>query len=283
MTGSWQSGTNLYRLLYAVGYSGPTHISIRSGKQASSTANTHTYDFESVLSVSAFKPLMMTESNTVKPVIIIFVDGGPDKNLRYRKVKNFAIQHFKKYNLDALFIASNAPGRSAFNRVERRITSLSKHLSGVILPNEHFGVILSNEHFGSHLDDKGMTVDEDLEKRNFQHAEESLSKVCSEMKIDSYDVSAEYRKPELEDLAESNLAWYSAHVRESQYLLQVMKCADESCCSRSKSALKSVFPDTFLPLPLQSDLKNRICATCGIYFTSQKSVQTHSRYCPKPL
>ncbi|KAK4873921.1 hypothetical protein RN001_013281 [Aquatica leii] len=103
----------------------------------------------------------MTESNTVKPVIIIFVNGGPNKNSRYRKVKNFAIQHFKKYNLDA-FIATNAPGRNAFNRVERRI---SKRLLGVILPHEHFG---------SHLDDKEMTV---LEKRNFQHVEESLTKV----------------------------------------------------------------------------------------------------------
>ncbi|XP_049318606.1 uncharacterized protein LOC125780364 isoform X2 [Bactrocera dorsalis] len=89
----------------AVGYSGPTYISIRSGKHASSTANTHAYDFESLLSQPSFKPLMMAESNTVKPVIIIFVDGGPDENPRYRKVKNFAIEHFKKYNLDALFIS----------------------------------------------------------------------------------------------------------------------------------------------------------------------------------
>lgn len=307
----------------AVGYSGPTHISIRSGKHASSTANTHAYDFESLLSVSAFKPLMMTESNTVKPVIIIFVDGGPDENPRYRKVKNFAIQHFKKYNLDALFIATNAPGRSAYNRVERRMAPLSKRLSGVILPHEHFG---------SHLDNKGITIDDDLEKRNFQHAGETLAEVWREMKIDNYDVSAEYRKPEdsLQDPAEPTLAWYSAHVRESQYFLQVIKCADESCCSRSRSALKSVFPDTFLPPPcpilqtpsklvvpsqldkgsckfspllvrlsvdlspplegfkqmpydffcpsVQSDLKNRICATCGIYFTSHNSVQMHSRY-----
>ncbi|GBP23661.1 hypothetical protein EVAR_80278_1 [Eumeta japonica] len=79
----------------AVGYSGPTHISIRSGKHSSSTANTHAYDFKSLLSIPSFKPLMMTESNTVKPVIIIFVDGGPDENPRYRKVKNFAIEHFK--------------------------------------------------------------------------------------------------------------------------------------------------------------------------------------------
>ncbi|CAB3257919.1 unnamed protein product [Arctia plantaginis] len=95
----------------------------------------------------------MTESNTVKPVIIIFVDGGPDENPRYSKVKNFAIQHFKNYNLDALFIATNAPERSANNRVEHRMAPLSKRLAGVILPHEHFG---------SHLDDNGMTTDVQL-------------------------------------------------------------------------------------------------------------------------
>lgn len=307
----------------AVGYSGPTHISIRSGKHSSSTANTHAYDFESLLSIPSFKSLMMTESNTVKPVIIIFVDGGPDENPRYRKVKNFAIEHFKKYNLDALFIATNAPGRSAYNRVERRMAPLSKRLAGVILPHEHFG---------SHLDDKGMTTDDDLEKRNFQHAGETLAEVWREMKIDNYDVSAEYRQPEdsMQDPAEPNLAWYSVHVRESQYFLQVIKCADESCCSPPRSALKSVFTDTFMPPPcpilqtpsklvvpslldkgkskfspllvrlsvnlspplegfkqmpydffcpsVQSDLKKKVCPTCGIYFTSHRSVQMHCRY-----
>ncbi|GBP25846.1 hypothetical protein EVAR_81726_1 [Eumeta japonica] len=42
------------------------------------------------------------------------------------------------------------------------------------------------------------------------------------MKIDNYDVSAEYKKSKdsLQDPAEPNLAWYRAHVRESQYFLQ---------------------------------------------------------------
>lgn len=153
----------------------------------------------------------------MKPVIIIFVDGGPDENPRYRKVKNFAIEHFKKYNLDALFIATNAPGRSAYNRVERRMAPLSKRLAGVMLPHEHFG---------SHLDDKAKTTDDELEKRNFQHAGETLAEVWREMKMDNLDVSAEYRQPEdsMEDPAEPNLAWYSVHVRESQYLFQVVKC-----------------------------------------------------------
>ncbi|GBP42223.1 hypothetical protein EVAR_29820_1 [Eumeta japonica] len=62
---------------------------------------------------------------------------------------------------------------------------LSKRLSGVILPHEHFG---------SHIDNKGITSD-------------------------------------------------------TQYLWQVIKCADESCYSRSRSALKSVFLDAFLSPP----------------------------------
>lgn len=80
------------------------------------------------------------------------------------KTRVIVIEHFKKYNLDALFIATNAPGRSAYNRVERRMAPLSKRLTGVILPHEHFG---------SHLDDKGITTDDNLEKRNFQHAGET--------------------------------------------------------------------------------------------------------------
>lgn len=58
-------------------------------------------------------------------------------------------------------VATNAPGRSAFNRVERRMAPLSKELSGVIL--EH-------DHYGSHLDNQGRTVDVDKELKNFEFA-----------------------------------------------------------------------------------------------------------------
>ncbi|GBP35778.1 hypothetical protein EVAR_20631_1 [Eumeta japonica] len=69
------------------------------------------------------------------------------------------------------------------------------------------GVILLHEHFGSHIDNKGITVDDNLEKRNFQHAGETLANVWREMKIDNYDVSAEYRNPvdSLQDPGEPNL------------------------------------------------------------------------------
>ena len=86
--------------------------------------------------------------------MIITVDGGSDENPRYESTIKYAIEYFIENDLDALFIVTNAPGRSAFNCVERRMVKLSKELSGVIL--EH-------DKFGSHLDAKGVTIDRELE------------------------------------------------------------------------------------------------------------------------
>ena len=69
-----------------------------------------------------------------KPVMIVTVDGGSDKNSRHRKTIECAIDYFLSQDLDAFFLATNAPGRSAFNRVERRMVKFSKELSGVVLP-----------------------------------------------------------------------------------------------------------------------------------------------------
>ena len=85
-----------------------------------------------------------------------------------------AIHHFAKHNLDydVLFIATNAPGRSAFNRVER-YGSLSRELSVLVLPHEHFG---------SHLDSQGRTDDDTLEKSKFKFA----GKIWSDVMIDKF-------------------------------------------------------------------------------------------------
>ena len=64
--------------------------------------------------------------NAMKPVLVITVEGGPDENPRYQKVIEMAVHHLVQHILDAYFIATNAPGRSAFNRVERRMAPLSQ-------------------------------------------------------------------------------------------------------------------------------------------------------------
>lgn len=77
----------------AVGYSGPTYVSIRSGKHSSSTAKTHAVDFERLLKLSEFDEITKFQG-TVKPVVIFTVDGGPDENPRYGKVINHAVQFY---------------------------------------------------------------------------------------------------------------------------------------------------------------------------------------------
>ena len=83
-----------------------------------------------------------------KSVMIVTVDGGSDENPRYILFKS---------GLRCIFLATNAPGRSAFNRVElRMLVKFNKELSGVVLPHDNFG---------SHLNAKGETIDKELEKK----------------------------------------------------------------------------------------------------------------------
>jgi len=167
----------------AVSYSGSTYIAIRSGKHSSSTAMSHGLDFERLLHLKEFEDLTRSGiDRLVKPVFVFTVDGGPDENPRYQKVIRVAIHHFVQHDLDALFIAANAPGHSAFNRVERKMALLSRELSGLILPHDHYG---------SHLDKKGNTVDPQLEKKNFTFAGKALADVWSRLLLDGHPTVAE--------------------------------------------------------------------------------------------
>ena len=81
----------------------------------------HALDFEKWLTLKEFE--IITRSGidcVVKPIFIFTVDCGLDENPRYQEVIRVAIHYFLRYDFDALFIATNYPGRSAFNRVERK-------------------------------------------------------------------------------------------------------------------------------------------------------------------
>ena len=95
-------------------YSGPTYIMIRNGKHDSGTAYTHVRDFDHLLGLKEFNKVVKHE-NAVKPIGMSFCDGGPDENPRIPKTLDVTIQHFKKYNPDALLISTHAPGLSAYN------------------------------------------------------------------------------------------------------------------------------------------------------------------------
>ena len=87
------------------------------------------------------------------PVMTVIINRGPDKNPRYMKTMECSIDYFLMQDLDALFIATNAPGPSVFNRVERRMALFSKEIAGVILDHKHFG---------AHVNSRGETIDKNL-------------------------------------------------------------------------------------------------------------------------
>lgn len=156
--------------------------------------------------------------------------------------------------MDVMIVLTNAPGRSCYNRVERRMAPLSRDLAGVILPCNTFG---------SHLNEKGETVDIQLEKQNFQKAGEVLAEIWSETIIDSYATVAMYITPEESEMDQHEIVsqeWKAKHVRESHYCLQIMKCGDPLCCTPFRSSYFHVFTG-FIPAPLYVTQKNGIKVT----------------------
>ena len=133
----------------AVTYSGATYIGIRSAKHSASSAFAQFQDMMRVRSLPEFATSFQTDRHEEKKVMIVTVDGDPDENPRYEKTINCSINYFVENGLDAFFLATNVPGRSVFNRVERRMVKLSKGLSGAI--REH-------DKFGSHLDASGLAL-----------------------------------------------------------------------------------------------------------------------------
>ena len=229
--------------LSGVTYSGPTYVAIRSAKHSSSTAEQHLFDMKRIALLPEFQDDMFI-NGLHKPIMIITVDGGPDENPRYNKTITCAIDYFCTNKLDALFVATNAPGRSAFNRVERRMAPLSHDIAGVVLPHDHFG---------SHLNSKGETIDKEMEIQNFSYAGKILAEIWSNTVIDGNSVVAEYIDPiDRSDInvIEKSALWKKQHVQESQYFLQIVKCKDNACCEVPRSSYFSVLNGQFLPPPL---------------------------------
>ena len=216
-----------------------------------------------------FEGSFKNEQGADKPVMIVTVDGGPDENPRYQKTIACAIEYFNYVDLDALFIATNAPGRSAFNRCERRMAPLSKELAGLIL--EH-------DHFGTHLNAKGETVNEELEMKNFYQAGTILAEIWSSLVLDGHLTVAEYI-PSGEETTPRQMSeeWKSIHTRRSHFFLQIVKCDNIDCCRPFRSSYRTLIPNRFVPPPIpvvqtQTELKWASNDTGATYLTLSQNV-----------
>ena len=73
--------------------------------------------------------------------------------------------------------------------------------------------------------------------QNFEYAAEVLSELWSKVVIEGNSVVAEYIKEEPSDITiTKSEEWKAIHVRESQYLLQIVKFTDQACCRPFESS-----------------------------------------------
>lgn len=166
---------------------GPTYVSIRSAKHDRMSIEWDDVDFDRVVKLREFERTARNHIGEIKPIIIMNVDRiEPKDYTRLIKTLHFAIKKFKQYNLDAFIISTQAPGQAIFNTVERRLALLTHDLSGLVLPDYNYG---------THLDFHGVTIDAELEKRNFKKAGETLAEVWSMDMFDTNPVVAEYIDP----------------------------------------------------------------------------------------
>ena len=151
-----------------------------------------------------FERSFKNSKNEKKSVMIVTVDGGLVENPRYGLTISCMVDYFNTCDFDAFFLVTNATGRSVLNRVERRMAALLEH-----------------NYFGAHLDDKGHTIDHQLELKNFELARKTLGEILSGMVINGYPVIAEYIGNKASEIVKDvSEKWKSCHVRPSQCLLQ---------------------------------------------------------------
>ena len=131
------------------------------------------------------------------------------------------------------------------------VEALSTAWSAEWSSKELSGVILEHDKFESHLDAKGVTIDRALELKNFQFAGPTLADIWSQLVIDGNPVVAESIEDDAPNVTEvKSEEWKACHVRQSQYLLQIVRCCDEKYCMPFQSSYLKVVPERFLPPPL---------------------------------
>ncbi|CAA9999022.1 unnamed protein product, partial [Nesidiocoris tenuis] len=83
------------------------------------------------------------------------------------------------------------------------------------------------------------------------HVDRKFSSSTIEFVIDGHPVLGEFlgQQPPEDHMNYHDSEWYSNHVRESQYFLQVVKCNNMNCCTPMRSNLRNVLPNGFFSAP----------------------------------
>ena len=107
------------------------------------------------------------------------------------------------------------------------------------------------------MDNGGKTIDEELEKKNFEAAGDILADLWDGMEIDGYKVHAEFVEKEVEEEVKqykASAVFRSRHVLETQYMTVYLKCDDRSCCSPPQTNVDIFFPNRRIPALIPTQL-----------------------------
>ena len=180
----------------------------------------------------------------MKPLVFVSV-RRPDKASKNQQALEAWARQLVNNDLDAIFVFTHAPDSSAYNPVEWRMTPLSKDTAGVIL---------TFDTFGNHLGTSNKTIDSELEVKKFEAAWKILAEIWSESIIDNHPVVGSNTSPPEKEhrkvLFHKTEEWKGKHCRQSQYMLQIVKCSDKSCCKQWRTNYLEFFSQRFFPAPV---------------------------------
>ena len=106
-------------------YNGEVTVSYKDSVFEGSNPFRHAVEMEHIL-----------RQKELKPVLIVYSDGGPDHRLTYHSVKLALIILFKRLGIDTLIAPRTAPGHSWLNPAERIMSVLNLGLQNVALMRE---------------------------------------------------------------------------------------------------------------------------------------------------
>ena len=227
---------------------------------------------------------------SVKPVMVLVSDGGPDHHLTFKSVQVANLCMFMALDLDMLVCVRTCPYQSWQNIAERVMSTLNFDLQNVSLARssmtEPFESLVRNKNTMQNIRDAIQKKSElgGAIRDSMVHTKIVLGDRFQSMKIKGMGIKLglpaqdddidelfsqstfiepnldrnKLRKEDLKD-AKSLHSFFSKHCHCSHYVFQIRKCTDESCyyCSKHPPRLpKEVFEKlSFLPLPLSDRSK----------------------------
>ena len=110
-------------------YHGQVFVTVKDAVLQPSTPLRRATELQRVLTLTAVNPVL-------KPILLLYADGGPDHRITYVSVQVSLITIFRYLNLDYLVAARTAPMQSFRNPVKRCMALLNLGLQGVGIMRE---------------------------------------------------------------------------------------------------------------------------------------------------